>query len=175
MACGSELERSLIVLDGPLQIELRGSIRGREQERAAAILQRCDILAAGRASKLQGFEVVIGEHLSVVDDPVPGQFLDPLGGCSVFGGSGRPRDLAVRDVPNQQVPEGELALALNRRSPRRPDQFLSGELVQSGRDGGFVAAAHRGESPCPEHLPDHCGVLEERLALRRERVQARRD
>ena len=48
-------------------------------------------------------------------------------------------------------------------------------LVQRDLDGSELLARHAREGACPEHLPDHGGILEQALALGGEGVEARGD
>jgi len=73
------------------------------------------------------------------------------------------------------VPERELGLAFHRRGARRPDEFLAHELVQTFPDVALVTIADRGERARPENLAHDRGIVEERLSVRRECVEPRRD
>ena len=89
------------------------------------------------------------------------------------GGARGARDLAVADVPDQQRARSRTRLSPSiERVRERADELLAGQLVQRLLDLARVAAAHRRQRARPEHLAHHRGVLEQALALRRERVQA---
>ena len=94
---------------------------------------------------------------------------------AVLPGPGRPRDLLVRHVPDQGVPEGELALPLDARPVRRADQLPAGQLPQGRGHRAGVPVSHRLECPGPEFLPYHRGVLEHGLGFWAELVQPGRD
>ena len=88
------------------------------------------------------------------------------------GGTGRARDLLVADVPDQQMPEAMLGLALHRARARRTNKLLAGEFVQRLLHLVQVAVTHLRQRPRPEHLADHRGVLEQALPLGGEGVEA---
>src|SRR5207245_10606758 len=54
----------------------------------------------------------------------------------------------------------------------RPDELLARELVQALAHSALVEAAHRGDRAGPEDLPHHRRILEKRLALRGQGVEA---
>src|SRR4029453_11707148 len=70
------------------------------------------------------------------------------------------------------MPERVLALALHGAQAHGTDQLLQGQLVQCDLDLCELPTTHLGERSRPEDLAEDCGVLEEALALRRERVEA---
>ena len=118
---------------------------------------------------------MVGEHVGQVLGPLAGLALEPGGGGAVAGGAGGAGDLPVADVPDQQVPEAVLGLALHRARAGRADELLAGELVQRQLDLARVAVSHLRHGARPEELAHDGGVLQQALALRRERVQARGD
>ena len=117
-------------------------------------------------------QVVVGEHIGQVFDPLARLPLDPGGGRAVAGGAGGARDLRVADVPHEHVPEAVLVLALHRARAGGADELLAGELVQRMLDLARLAAAHLGQRPRPENLAQHGGVLEQALPVRRQGVEA---
>ena len=70
------------------------------------------------------------------------------------------------------MPERVFLLARHRARTDRPDQLLAGEIVERLRHVGRLPVAHRREGARPEHLAHHGSVLEQALAIRRERIQA---
>ena len=90
-------------------------------------------------------------------------------------GAGRARDLSVGGVADEGVEEDVLARALDRRATLSPDELSSLErpqaLVQLPGSGG----RERGQGICPEHLPEHGGVLEEGFLGGSEPVDPRGD
>ena len=85
--------------------------------------------------------------------------LDPLGDRAVLLRPVGARDLAVRDVADERVREGELALALERRAALAADEALALERVERG-GRGVRASADRAR---PEDLADDGCVLKEAL------------
>ena len=112
--------------------------------------------------------VVVGEHLGVVLGAVAGEGREPFRGAPVLLRPLRARDLAVGDVADERVEEGVLRLAGDRGAAVAADELLPLERVQDA----LVRARQRAR---PEDLADHRRVLQERLLLRREPVDPRRD
>ena len=133
------------------------------------------LLLAGGAGQLQRLAVVMGEHIAEVVDAISGLGLDPGGSGPMPSGSAGARDLRVADVAHQQMPEAIFLLTLHRAAPGGPDQLLASQLVEGELHLARIALSHAGERSRPKHLADHRGVLEQALALRRERVQASGD
>ena len=105
----------------------------------------------------------------------PSERLEPLRRAAVALRPSRPRDLTVRDVPEQEVAERVLGLAGDRGAAGPLDELLPLEPVQAllhETPGSSVAV---GERACPEHLAVNGCVLEQRFLVRGERVEARRD
>ena len=123
-----------------------------------------DILAR-RACELERAGVVVRNHLRVILGTT--ERLDPLGGTRVFLRPLGARNLPVRDVAHQDVLERELRLTGDRAAPRALHELLLLQRVQA-----LLADTER---PEPEHLAQHRGVLQRRLLLRRQPVQARGD
>ena len=152
-----------------------------EPERALTGEQRI----AGRTRRYLGLEGGVGcrpgegERLARVVrellDLLAGLGFQPVRGRQVLCRTRRARDLLVDDVPDQQVPEPVLALALHRRLAGGPHELLACELVQRPLDLVRIAVVHRADRAGPEDLAQHRRVLEKRLALLRERVEAGRD
>ena len=74
--------------------------------------------------ELERLQVVVGEHVGQVLGPLARLALEPGGGRAVAGGAGGARDLGVADVPDQQVPEAVLGLALHRAVGERRTSSL---------------------------------------------------
>ncbi len=106
---------------------------------------------------------MVGEHLGPVLGTLCRQRLDPLGCAEVELGPPRARDLAVRDVADEDVPERVLHLAGHRSAPLAPDQLLALERMQHLLGLPPRRVADRGDGTEPEDLPDHGGLVEERL------------
>src|SRR6266511_5900232 len=110
---------------------------------------------------------MMSEHLGEVFDPLAGLALNPCRRGPVATRAFGSWDLRVRDVADEQVPEGIFSLALHRARPRRPDQLLSGKLMKRQFELGRVAPADLGEGSLPEDLPYHRRVVKEALTFRR--------
>src|SRR5580765_3119070 len=76
-------------------------------------------------------------------------------------------DLPVRDVAHEYMLERVLGLALDGAAPRALHELFLAEDVEL-----LLSSTQRTE---PEDLADDCGVLQQRLLLRRQRVETRRD
>src|SRR6266576_2535885 len=100
--------------------------------------------------------------------------LDPVRRLLVPLGPPGPRDLRVRDIPHQNMPERKLELLLDRRAPLAAHELLAFERAKSLIERGRVAGAVDERAP-PEHLADHGGVLKQLLLDAGQRVEARRD
>ncbi len=86
-------------------------------------------------------------------------------------GPSRTRDLAVGDLADEQVPEGVLALAPDRRLPVASDELPPLELVQAALEPPALVAGDGGERAEPEDLAEDGGVLQQRLLAWLERVE----
>ena len=161
-----ELERSGEPRLGLGRIEAERALAGEREEAASRRGELLGLLrVAGGRGELERLQVVMGEHLGQVLDPLACLALDPGGRRAVTARPLRPRDLAVGDVAHEQVPERVLALPLHRARPGGADELLAGKLVQRQLELARVAAAHLGQRARPEHLPEHGRVLEQALAL----------
>ena len=106
---------------------------------------------------------------------VTGHLLEPVRSRFVLRGSCSARDLPVRDVADERMPEHVLRLPPERRQPRRPEELLAGELVKAAADLVRAPSSHGLERAGPEDLADDGGVLEHRLPVGRQRVEPRGD
>src|SRR5437016_13562086 len=79
----------------------------------------------------------------------------------------RARYLPVRNVSNERMLERELRLAVDRATSRALYQLLLSERVQL-----LLCRPERSE---PKHFADHRSVLDQRLLVRRQRIEPRRD
>ena len=122
-------------------------------------------ILARRARELERAGVVVRNHLCVILGTT--ERLDPLGGTRVLLRPLGARNLPVRDVAHQDMLERELRLAGDRAAPRALHELLLLQRVQA-----LLADTERAE---PEHLAQHRGVLQHRLLLRRQPIQARGD
>ena len=86
-------------------------------------------------------------------------------------GPRRPRNLSVCDVPDEQVQEGVLTLALDRRPSLATEEVLARERVQALLDRGPITTVHLRDGSRPEDLAEDGGILEQRLLLRLEAVE----
>jgi hypothetical protein len=116
---------------------------------------------------------VVCEHLRLVFRAP--ERLDPFGGQPVLLGAVGARNLAVRDVPDEDVAEGVLVLALDRRTPFAAHELLQHERVQTLVEHRAVPARERRERARPEGFTEDRRVLKERLLVGRQEVEARRD
>src|SRR5439155_11518224 len=105
----------------------------------------------------------------------PAERLDPAGGAAVPVRARRTRDLPVRDVADEQVPEGVLRLGGDRGRARAAYELLALERVQQLFGLPARDAVDRLDGAEPEHLADDGGILEQALLLPGERVEPRRD
>ena len=110
-----------------------------------------------------------GKELGVVLGAT--QALDPFRRLAVLVRTLCARDLPVGDVSQQHVGERPFALAPNRGASLPGQEALAFEGVQQ-RVGRMLVSAKRSG---PEDLADHRRVLEDRLFLGREAVEARGD
>src|SRR4029453_10509168 len=113
---GVEAERPL-----PGECEEAPSLRGEFS---------CLFGVTGRLGKLECLQVVVGEYLRQVLDPLACLALDPGSRGAVPARPLRSGDLAVGDIADEQMPERVLALSLHRAHPCRSDELLTGQLVQ---------------------------------------------
>jgi hypothetical protein len=170
----TQLERLLVERRGGCErVQAIGAVACFPQGHAGAVRDRLDILLRG-PRKLERPHVVVGEHLGAVL-PIGAKSLDPFGGPEVLFSPQRPRHLAVRDVADEHMTERVLRLRGDRREPLAPDEFLALEPVQLLLDRPTLLVRHGGQRAAPEHLPEHGRILDERLVLRREGVEPRRD
>ena len=114
---------------------------------------------------------VMSQEVGVVGHAFAGHLLEPVGSSLVLGGPRTTRDLAVGDVADQRVPERVFGLTFDRRQPCRAQELLAGQLMEALADVLATALAHRLECSRPEDLADDGSVLEQPLAVRRQRVE----
>jgi len=169
----SQLKRPAEPCLGLSRVEPERPLAGKGEKVARGGRELPDLrCVAGGLGEFQGLQVVVGEHLGQVLDPLPGLALDPGRGRAVAACSFGPRDLGVGDVAHEEVPERILALPRHRARTRRSHELLSRQFVQRELDIPLLAAPHLGDGVCPEDLADDCRVLEQALPLGRKRVQA---
>ena len=163
--------------------ELRGRRMSPERRGAAARLHRRPpgaLLELGgrllrRPCKLQSREVVVGHELRPVVGAVAGDRLEPLRGALVLRRPAGTRELAVRHVADEDVPEGVLVFVRDRGATLAADELLALERVQPFLDEGSRDGRDVSEGACPEDLAEHGCVVEQGLLVRRERVESRGD
>ena len=113
-------------------------------------------IATGRASVLQSVRVVMRkEFRSVVTAHMP---LDPLCHLLVSLGTRHTGDLAVCDVPHQDVAERVLKLSLHRRPALTAHKLLALEPSDGIVKRRCIPVG--GQRTRPKHLPDDRGVLQ---------------
>jgi hypothetical protein len=115
---------------------------------------------------------MVGQLLGPVLGPVRRQGLQPAGRPLVLVGPGRPGQLPVGDVADQDVAEGVLALPGDRRTTLAAQQLPALQGVQAGLQGGRFGIAEGGHGPQPADLAEHGRVLHQPLVLGGEGVQA---
>ena len=94
--------------------------------------------------------------------------LDPLCRLAVLLRTLGTRDLPVGDVAQEHVGEGPLALALDRGAALPGEEALALERVQKRSCLAFVST----QRARPEDLADDRGIVENRLLIGREAVEA---
>ena len=149
-------------------------ISGGTEREARAARELVGRLARQRR-ELERARVVVRRHLGEIRRAVRGERGDPVAREPVHVGTARPRDLAVRDVADQDVREGVLLLVGHGRPRLRVNEALLRELAEPCLDVLPREACDVRERPDPERLADDGGVLKHGLPVRRERVEARRD
>jgi hypothetical protein len=124
---GQELERRAEEAERWLErMEGDGAVAG-VGERVVRGVREVVCAPAGRAGQLERLQVVVSQHLRVVlSAPEP---LDPARGGEVLAGALGARDLAVGDVPDEEVPERVLVLAGDAARALAADELLPLELV----------------------------------------------
>ena len=166
-----ELECLVVQLAGVGErVQRERTVSGVTQGVAGVLRDAGGRLSRG-AEQLERTQVVVGDHLGLILGPA--ERSDPRRGLLMLLGSLRPRDLAVRDVADEQMPERILGLPRHRRAALPTDELLALERVQPFlRDPALDLAERRGGAQ-PEDLPDDRRVLKERLFLCGEPVDAR--
>jgi hypothetical protein len=124
---------------------------------------------SGSLSELQRGHVVVREELGVILGTA--ERLDPLRGAEVLLGAGGARDLAVGDVPDEDVEERVLRVAGAGRASFPAEEVPPLEGVQLLLYGEPVAAGHECEPSRPERAADDGGILDQILRLGLEQVE----
>src|SRR3978361_550553 len=114
----------------------------------------------------------MSEHLGAVLRAIAAEHPDPRCGGKVLRGTGRTRDLVVGHVACEDVAERELDVAVHRAAARAPDELTPLERVQPLLGYAPREVADSTDRSEPEHLADDRRVLEQRLVLGWERVEA---
>ncbi len=168
---------------GPLQ-QVRRAAEVASDLRAAAGPPEQDSGAGGEvafavADRTELEPVAEGLLEVVADDPVhlslAGDALDPVRRGLVLTDARGPGDLCVRDVADEHVPEGVLHVVGDSGVARAADELLAAELVQALEHRFLRDMADRGERAGPEDLADDGGVVQQRLPVGRQNVEARCD
>lgn len=171
-----QLDRAPVARAGLPGVELKRPVTRHDEEASSGVRQMRDLVRrAGGAGELERLPVMVGEEIGVVGDALACHLLDPVGGAAVLRRALGARNLAIGDVADQGVPEDVLRLILYRGRPRPSHELLACELMEPFANVFRVAIAHRFERTGPEDLAEHGRVVEQRLPLRRDRVQARGD
>ena len=150
----------------------RGPVGSCDECASRALLQ---LLALGPRGtrQLERGDVVVGEHLGVL--LAPAESLEPLRGGSMLLTACR-RGIWPYATSRTRAWRNAYSLgARHRASPCPLHELLALERVESLVRAASGPAAEPGERCAPEHLPEHRGVLEQRLLLGRQRVEARGD
>ena len=166
---GPQLERLLVLRGGDGEAVQGERAVPRVAQREPRALGEVVVLTTGSPHELERRAPVVREHLRVILGTAEAR--DPLGGRAMSPGTVGTGDLPVRDVADERVGEGELALALERRAALATDEALALERVQRRRRG-ICVAPHRAR---PEHLADDGGVLEQLLLGVGQAVEPRGD
>jgi hypothetical protein len=127
------------------------------------------------ARVLEGAEVVVRQHLGLVFRTIGGERLDPRSREAMLLGTIGPRDLAVGDVADEDVPERELGLADNRRTAGAADEVFRLEGMKKLCRRLPLPRSHGGHGAEPEDLANHGRGLKQRLLAVREEIEPRRD
>ena len=111
----SEIESAGVIAGGLLEVQRSGAIAGQPEEPKGRLFQalRLTHIACG-LRELECLLVVVGQQLGVVGHAFAGHALDPFGSRNVFAGALRTRNLRVRDITNQEMPERILRLLRDR-------------------------------------------------------------
>ena len=133
-------------------------------------LERRRVLTRG-PGELERCVVVVRDHARAVGRAIVGERLDPLGRPAVPLGTTRARDLRVRDVAHEDVPERVLGVGRDGATTVAADELLPLELVEPVLDRRLVDAAEVRERPGPEDLADHRCVLDQELLVGRKPVE----
>ncbi len=157
-----ELERLAVVILRPGDVELERPVSRQRQEAPRGTAKLVNVTGITRGpGELEGLNVVVREHLGAITDALAGHTFDPLGGGAVLARPRCSRDLRVRDVSDEGVPERVFGLILHRRVACRPDELPLREVVQPLLDLGRLPSAHDGDCTRPEHLADDGRVVEQ--------------
>src|SRR6185437_2045108 len=100
----------------------------------------------------EGTDVMVGDQLRLVTRPT--ERLDPFCDPAVLIAACTARDLAVRDVLDEDVVERVLGFALDRPAALAAHEILPCERAQVPLDWCCLRAACCGKRACPELLPD---------------------
>ena len=170
-----EFERSLVEPDG-LQV---GTERCRPLrsfvKRGACGVRHIGEVEARSTSELERSQIMVREHLGPILGSVPRQRLDPLGGSSMLRDALGSRNLAISDVANQNVAELVFRLPCDGRAASAPDELSPDKRAELLVELLSRHGADRRERTDPKDLSEHCRILEQRLSLDVERVEARCD
>ena len=171
-----ERERSPVVALGLRMVQANCTVAGERAEANGRIDDRVGLIHSARcASELECGRVMARKEFRVVGAPLTGDPLDPLRGRDVLLSACGARDLRIRDIADEHVPEDVFDVVLDGRMPDAAHQLLAGELVQAGEHGLLRHTCNSSERTGPEDLAHDRGVVHERLPVGVERVEARCD
>ena len=154
------------------RMETEGPFSGERAEPDRGVGERLDLFdVACSGRELESSPVMVGQEFRVVADSLAGDPLDPLRRHHVLVSPRRARDLPVRHVAHQDVPERVLHVVFDGGGASAPNELLSDQFVQASQHRLLRGVSHRGERAGPEDLADHCCVVNEPLPVGRERVE----
>ena len=119
-----QLESTAIRCLGSIDVELHRAVAGEHEEAPqAAAPGRLPVTTPRRLQQLDCLVVVVHEDLGVVGHALPRRLLDPLGRPHVLLPPLATRDLLIRHVTDQHMPERELLLVAHRRDAGRANEL----------------------------------------------------
>ncbi len=173
--CRHQIQRPAEVPGRPDGVERGGALTSQQERARGFSLHVRRDLHARRARQVDRLAVVERELLREVRDTVGHRPTQPTCDAQVLQLASGARDLAVRHITDQRVPERVLGLTIQGGRAVGTHQLAAEHVRETVVDRWLVAAAERGERARPEDLADDGGVLQERLVLVRQLVQARAD
>ena len=158
-----------------VRVEPRGRVSGLLQEADRAIADRLELVAAqpALAAERGRAAVVLGQQRNHLLGPVSGAIFDEGADLVVLSRTDGLGQHAVGHVADQDVLEGQLALAGQPAlRPGREDVLLL-QREQGAFEIAALRVGERGQRALPERAPHHRGLLHEPALERLQGVQAR--